>query len=525
VDDAGLKIESSGQAGTLIAQLTSLNNGAMCVDAPLLAVGVGAVGVGNYPFDLSGDTQAVVHLKNLGTEPTTAFLQVLYDGGEFSPELIRLKPGQTVAIDIRHLRDAQTPDIHGHKLPTNLTQGQVKWSQHRKQSVIGRLIASSAAAGVAANFACSDYCCPPSFWSRTITPNSMTGVPGDSFSFTLQETLYDDCSLSGIAFYGPYNITYEATIESSDTSIAEVSGAGVNLVDAGDVTITVSYTVSSFERNDTEPCYDGYCPGFHCDEIANPMEDQVPVASNCSFTISTNPDSSSGIRPIGTSGTTQATVTIQTNPVCPNVTVRVSAAAIASSGGHVGHTGNRPTGSFSATQGRTNANGTFTTTYTAPIFGGTMTITGTVGSASHDASMQIYIQSLFELGGGTNYTLVGTTATHPDNHFGTNTATTNLPLIADDYKASFYPNTTIPAGEKLRFNDMSLLNGGKFELAANWGNGSHQEHRIGINCDVGSSNVPVDRWEELVQIFTDRGSPNTNDETATANHWHVRFDQ
>ena len=99
-------------------------------------------------------------------------------------------------------------------------------------------------------------------------------------------------------------------------------------------------------------------------------------------------------------------------------------------------------------------------------------------------------------------------------------------MIADDYKLQFYPNTAIPDGEKLRMNDMSLIYGGKFDLCNNWGaDCSHAEHRVGINCDLGSSNVPGERWEELTRIFARHGSPNYNDETSSANHWHLRFTQ
>jgi len=123
---------------------------------------------------------------------------------------------------------------------------------------------------------------------------------------------------------------------------------------------------------------------------------------------------------------------------------------------------------------------------------------------------------------------VGATTTHPVNHYGTATALTNLPLIANDYKSQFYPDggngsTPIPDADKLRYNDMSLVVGGKFEIAADWGNGSHAEHRVGINCDVFSGNIPGNRWQTLTQIFANHGSPNYNDETATASHWHLRF--
>jgi hypothetical protein len=146
--------------------------------------------------------------------------------------------------------------------------------------------------------------------------------------------------------------------------------------------------------------------------------------------------------------------------------------------------------------------------------------------------LQISVPSLFDLGGdGPNYLLVGQLNWHPSNHYGTLTAVTNLPLIADDYKTQFYGQNAIPDAEKLNYNDMSLINGGKFDINSvrtvppNWTNTHHEEHREGKNCDVYSGNVPGNRWGQLTQFFVDRGSPNYGNETASANHWHLRFTQ
>ena len=58
-------------------------NGARAVDGPLIAVKPGTVGTGAHPFRLEGDSEAVLHLKNLDRETTTAIVQILYDDGEF----------------------------------------------------------------------------------------------------------------------------------------------------------------------------------------------------------------------------------------------------------------------------------------------------------------------------------------------------------------------------------------------------------------------------------------------------------
>jgi len=127
---------------------------------PLVAVKPETVGTGAHPFRLEGDSEAVLHPKNLDRQTTTAIVQILYDDGEFTPELVKLGPKEAVAVDLRRLRDSQNEDVHGHRLPHDFTQGQVQWFQHGKQTVMGRVIQSSPSLGVASNFGCGGgRCC------------------------------------------------------------------------------------------------------------------------------------------------------------------------------------------------------------------------------------------------------------------------------------------------------------------------------------------------------------------------------
>lgn len=278
IDDAGLRIESSGSAGTLIAQLSSIDqNGTSYVDVPLNDAGPRSVGTGAHPFHLDGDSQAVVHLKNLADEPTTAIVQVLYDGGEFSPELILIQPGQSVSVDLRQLRDSRAKDVHGHQLPVDLTTGEVQWFQHGKQGVIGRLVASSPSLGVSASFACGGVCCPPSFSSSWVDPGSLIGSPGDSFGLTVWET-DETCG----QFYGPYNITAYASCTSTDFTVAQVSGSSINLVGDGFCTINVDHLAATFTRQPGTDCESGPCE-IVCDETDTMMTDPVPVAMPITF--------------------------------------------------------------------------------------------------------------------------------------------------------------------------------------------------------------------------------------------------
>jgi hypothetical protein len=100
------------------------------------------------------------------------------------------------------------------------------------------------------------------------------------------------------------------------------------------------------------------------------------------------------------------------------------------------------------------------------------------------------------------------------NHYGTATANSDLVTIANQYAAAF-------PGGVLNYNDQSLVQGGLFDINADWAT-PHVEHRLGINCDVYMGNVPAGNVATLLTIFVNNGSPNYLPEPAL-NHWHLRF--
>ncbi len=188
----------------------------------------------------------------------------------------------------------------------------------------------------------------------------------------------------------------------------------------------------------------------------------------------------------------------------------------------------RPIGTLAAANGTTDTNGRFQTTYTSPVFSGEVAIQARMASTSviRGVTQGVSVPGLAALGAHNDYILHHNDNFHPDYHFGAANARTNLPLIASDYNSQFYPSGNVPNADKLNFNDMSLIKGGKFEIAHNWTlvNQAHAEHRLGLNCDLRSFNVPQNRRAALTTIFQLRGSPNYLDETGTtAPHWHLRF--
>ena len=214
----------------------------------------------------------------------------------------------------------------------------------------------------------------------------------------------------------------------------------------------------------------------------------------------------------------QTTVTVTVLPALAGRSVNLSVQEVPSSGGHL-HLG-RPLGTLGASSGTTDAQGKFTTTYTASQFGGAETLTASSGPAS-GSSPTLIVQwlGLSPLSDGANYDLVGATSTHPVNHYGNATANSNLPTIANQYAAQF-------AGSILLYNDISLVRGDLFDIGPEpscpgcvlWQT-PHVEHRLGANCDVSKSNVPSGRWDTLEGIFLDNNATFLEE----SNHWHLRF--
>lgn len=103
------------------------------------------------------------------------------------------------------------------------------------------------------------------------------------------------------------------------------------------------------------------------------------------------------------------------------------------------------------------------------------------------------IPNLDSIGEGADYTLTGGREEHhgpptyqtDQNHFGTAVTINNIRNIASDYRQRF--------NLLLVINDMSLPNGGKFDIEGEW-RGSHATHREGKNVDIRSRDIEGDRY-------------------------------
>jgi len=194
--------------------------------------------------------------------------------------------------------------------------------------------------------------------------------------------------------------------------------------------------------------------------------------------------------------------------------VQISAEWVAESGGH-NHNGsglktppdslmgifqNLSTGETAAGSilAVTDTTGTIHLEYESPVFGGDVDITAGLPGAgqSMEASrrLEIRVPGLVLLPDFERYEKVGGVPNHhgprlddlhpdnrtPDNnHWVNQTVGQLLTALAVKYNDQF------PDREKIRFNDISLPNGGRFDINGRWGGfNNHTLHRIGFNVDV-----------------------------------------
>lgn len=503
-----IEIPYTGSPGSLIGHWISMDEtGDMVVETPLRNPGPSTAGSGSHPFKLVDDFESVLFVKNTGTEPSSFVGVIFYRDEKYMIGAVELDPGKSASFDLRRLRDEQVPDVFGKLLPLDLEGGQFQWLHRTGPKMVGRMRILSRSKRISTNMSCGWCLCGPVDVTFEQVPASVDALVGDSAQQTVYRT---DWSCTGQP--NRYLETGGMSWDSTNPFVATPNSTGrVTCWSPGSTWILAGKWVI-VEYQEIGECESGPCEDvcltdeFFSDSAAlYDVFPPPPPPPPSSVTVSLSP---SAVSPQG-----QATVTVTIQPAAAGRTVNLTVAETQFSGGHQ-HSG-RPLGSFGATSGTTNANGTFQTTYTASAFGGGEVIRGTVSGVNGDATLTVAVSGLVALGAHSSYRLVGTTTSHPSNHYGTLEANSRLIWISDTYAAT-YP------GGVLDYNDQSLVQGGLFDVGPPKGvlwMSPHVEHRLGRNCDVPKSPVPQARWSVLEDIFLDNAL-NFLDEV---NHWHLRL--
>ncbi|MCC6742834.1 MAG: hypothetical protein IT175_03145 [Acidobacteria bacterium] len=523
---AGVELEYSTLPGSVYLSCQSVSaNGTHLFRVPMLDPLAQKSSSGGYPWQVIDDWSTVVYIKNVTAVPQYYTLQFNYAGGVYAPGQRELAAGQTVSIDIKELRNSQTPDEAGYKIPLTADKGQVQWSMDGDDNlvIIGRAEQVNPTIGLSSTYACQN-CCPDSFYSLEGVPDPLEGPPEASVQLKATIAVSNCYGTIRVRVNDSFNrwLALPNPYWASNESIASVSPTSglVTLNDYGNATI---YTVA----RDRE-----YLPGSGpggCQLIISEFTEDTPVkVHSVSVTVST-----STVRPTAEGEVNNTVVvTVQATPAVPGESVKMKSRLALLPLGH-NHGGTPATGTFANTTGITNASGQFQTTFTAPVFALlVLSLEGSIGKVSGGSIVSVGNFALVELPYNEPwYRKVGDDEWHPENHWGSPTCVAGLQELARYYNEFWYGFGYPPPNPEyhnvLSFNDISLVGGGKFDTAnrAFVDGGDHIEHRLGRECDVRNINIDADRHTTVIALFEFAGIVSYINHTGAKPHWHVRFPQ
>jgi hypothetical protein len=139
---------------------------------------------------------------------------------------------------------------------------------------------------------------------------------------------------------------------------------------------------------------------------------------------------------------------------------------------------------------------------------------GQTGSATGQA--RVIIPGLVGLSSAPCIKLIGSTADHPINHFGTTDTNSKILALANEY----YGKEKKP----LYINDMSLIWGGLFDISGTY-SPPHHEHTNGTSVDIAATKNALTNEKLFIEILR-RYTTNyilEYDTDPTKRHYHVRF--
>ncbi len=246
-----IRIQYSGASGSAMAEVSSVEeNRDLVIDSKLANEGDSLTSSGAYPWHLDDETESTLFLTNMGDKPSRIGFQVQANGVHYYLTKLRLNPHETRAIDLRKLRDAHEPDFQKNTIPANATDGSVLWSKFENVPVMGRMMVVQRHKGIASSYSCSFGCqCGPvlSFIRVTVSPPTVTGIPGDTQQFLCIEEKHD---CHGTAFF--FDISSIAQWLSSDATVATIDSTGfATAVGAGSANLTGQFTDTEYYWDDS----------------------------------------------------------------------------------------------------------------------------------------------------------------------------------------------------------------------------------------------------------------------------------
>lgn len=208
---------------------------------------------GGYPWRIENTSTTKIYIKNITDREQYYVTHLNWEnGGEYMLGMKKLLPRQTIEIDIRQLRDNQTPDEAGRIIPSYVEKGQLKWSLKRTTevspaeevrealAVIGRTEQIDVINGISSNYACQN-CCGDSYNDSYITPSSVEIEVDGQVDFDVYQQ-DRDCYGVPTGYYRRTPWNGSTSWSSNNTSVATVNNSIARGLAAGNSTISATWT-------------------------------------------------------------------------------------------------------------------------------------------------------------------------------------------------------------------------------------------------------------------------------------------
>jgi hypothetical protein len=173
-------VTSDGSPGQIISKLVSLGDGPLSTVELLGKDEEDGTNGGTHPWSLESGADSTLVLFNHGNDAQDFHITIGLKSG-FWEKRYRLKPMQTVTIELRELVEQQLQDDHGRILPRELSHGEIGWTTNRANRGKGRLLLSGRFETMARSFSCDTFyfVC-----DATVIPGAATLFIGGSQDFS-----------------------------------------------------------------------------------------------------------------------------------------------------------------------------------------------------------------------------------------------------------------------------------------------------------------------------------------------------
>jgi hypothetical protein len=262
LDIVGVQVTNWAGPGTIVGSLYGIDEKTgVNYDIPLRDSGPIRTMTGSYPWNIGNDFKTVAYITNIDNTPVEFVGQINFPSGHFVIDAQTLAPGETAVFDLQKIRDSQTADNLGTKLPKKASMGQFKWAVHSstkgKVALIGRAEMVSRSDVTSSSYSCNDPC-PPwyDYWIDGLP--SYIVVSETASTAAWQQAYYD----SGYSM-GPYSSGAGWSLDSSAASLDPDSAhvtdvTGHDAETGGDVNLNAYFGVQDRYGWDGLNCYYSY---------------------------------------------------------------------------------------------------------------------------------------------------------------------------------------------------------------------------------------------------------------------------